>query len=109
MFIECNPSSALNPYLDLVNVGVVIVVGWSVPVAGADVGRLRQPLVLARLRAQVLGPRHQVVPLCGVLWLLQDGLGGRVGEGADQPHLELSRLNELSHLRDLSHFRDKSS
>ena len=48
----------------LTSIGVV---GRSVPVAGADVGRLRQPLVLARLRAQVLRPRNQVVPLHGVL------------------------------------------
>ena len=45
----------------------ISIVGWSVPVAGADVGRLRQPLVLARLRTQVLRPRNQVVPLHGVL------------------------------------------
>ena len=75
-------------YLDLVCVGIVV---WrGVPVAGADVGRLREALeLLTRLRARTVLRRSQTHPDLGVLRLLQDRLGRRVGQRADQPHLRI--------------------
>ena len=77
-------------YLDLVCVGIVV---WRrVPVAGADVGRLREALVALalatrRLRARTVLCCPQSYSDFGVLRLLQDRLGRRVGQRADQPHL----------------------